>query len=373
MLDALTFSGCLQRIKETAFASSNSSSKPSSKSMKASQQQSKAMQADDDDADDGEAGPSQAHPASAAADLEVALCLCCEALANLAVVVKGVQLRNSQEVLQAGLEGCSDLLSCNKTAKVPASSKKMGLLTGRLGTPFCTQPRAQACLPLLPGVSVKIPAAPMHSTCPQHNGSTWRASDQTCSCQHAACIQLVELLTCRSVVESISRHPCCVAGLSRDLGYFTCTAAAIRCTLPCTIWHGVTPSRASHAGLLSIQCPAGSISTAAYDLLTELFQRRHGCMQDMAALLLPRLTPLMVGAVMQAGKRTASEAAASRAAAVNFVRQVYRWAYNLEWVGGQGAGLGSFQWELQARCSKSGSVQACHVYCGSRARMIQGC
>lgn len=74
----------------------------------------------------------------------------------------------------------------------------------------------------------------------------------------------------------------------------------------------------------SIICPAGSISAAAYDVLKELFHSRHGCMQDIAAAVLPRLTPLMVGAVLQQGKRTASEVAASRAAAVMFVRDVYR-------------------------------------------------
>lgn len=47
-------------------------------------------------------------------------------------------------------------------------------------------------------------------------------------------------------------------------------------------------------------------------------------MQDIAAAVLPRLTPLMVGTVIQQGKRTGSEVAASRGAAVTFVRDVYR-------------------------------------------------
>jgi hypothetical protein len=47
-------------------------------------------------------------------------------------------------------------------------------------------------------------------------------------------------------------------------------------------------------------------------------------MEDMAAVVLPRLTPLMVGAVVTAGKRTASESAAARTAAVAFVRGAYR-------------------------------------------------
>jgi hypothetical protein len=69
---------------------------------------------------------------------------------------------------------------------------------------------------------------------------------------------------------------------------------------------------------------AGSIRAAAYSLLEGLFSPRHGSMEDIAAVVLPRLTPLMVGAVVAAGKRTASESAAARTAAVAFVRSAYR-------------------------------------------------
>ncbi|WIA29655.1 hypothetical protein OEZ86_012141 [Tetradesmus obliquus] len=197
MLDTLTFSGCLQRLKETAFASS--SAKPGKGKAGASQQQSQAQQQDDDDDGDDEAAPAPARAAAvsaSAADLELSLCLCVEALTNLAAMAQQVQLRGSQEVLQAALEGCSDLLCCSKTAKVPAGSKGLGL-------------------------------------------------------------------------------------------------------------------------------SAGSISAAAYCLLEGLFSPRHGSMEDMAAVVLPRLTPLMVGTVAGGGKRTASESAAARTAAVTFVRSAY--------------------------------------------------
>lgn len=105
--------------------------------------------------------------------------------------------------------------------------------------------------------------------------------------------------------------------------------------------HGAIDTEAMlvvHAGPVSISTidcvicavlvvPAGSISSAAYALLEALFSPRHGNMEDMAAVLLPRLTPLMVGAAMPAaGKRSAAEVAAARAAAVTFVRGAYRCA-----------------------------------------------
>ncbi len=69
----------------------------------------------------------------------------------------------------------------------------------------------------------------------------------------------------------------------------------------------------------------GSISAAAYALLESLFSPSHGSMQDIAAVLLPRLTHLMLGAVMPVGgKRSAAEAAAMRTAAVAFVQNAYR-------------------------------------------------
>jgi hypothetical protein len=130
MLDTLTFSGCLQCLKETAFASS--SAKPSKKGT-ASQQQSQAQQQDDEDAEDDNmvaSAPARSSATSAtAAELELALCLCFEALTNLAAMAQQVQLRGSQEVLQAALEGCSDLLCCSKAAKLPAG-KGLGLSAG---------------------------------------------------------------------------------------------------------------------------------------------------------------------------------------------------------------------------------------------------
>jgi hypothetical protein len=163
MLDTLTFSGCLQRLKETAFASS--SAKPSKKNT-ASQQQSQAQQQEDDDADDDDApaaAPARSSATSAsAADLELCLCLCCEALTNLAAMAQQVQLRGSQEVLQAGLEGCSDLLCCSKTAKVPAGSKGLGLSAG--GQTMCTP---HFCCPAWV-LSAVLAVILQRATLPQH-------------------------------------------------------------------------------------------------------------------------------------------------------------------------------------------------------------
>jgi len=83
------------------------------------------------------------------------------------------------------------------------------------------------------------------------------------------------------------------------------------------------PLQAAYAAL--DWCDAGSISAAAYALLEALFSSRHGSMEEMAAVLLPRLTPLMTGtAVAAPGKRSAAEAGASRAAAAAFVEGAYR-------------------------------------------------
>lgn len=143
LLDTLTLTGCLQRIKECAFAapsSSNSStkgSKGSGRGTKASQQQSQAAAADGDDDFDGadepagtQAGRSAAGAgAASAADMATALCLCAEALQNLAVACQAVPLRSNKEALQAALEGCADLLGCSKAIKPPAGAKALGLCT----------------------------------------------------------------------------------------------------------------------------------------------------------------------------------------------------------------------------------------------------
>ncbi|KAF8073170.1 Ncapd3 [Scenedesmus sp. PABB004] len=198
LLDTLTFSGCMQRVKESVFAVAAGGKARGAKAGQASQRG--AAQADGDD--DGEGSEEDEAPAPArgaagsAADVELALCLCHETLTNLAAMASQTPLRGSQEVLQAGLEGGTDLAASPKAAKPPGGSKSLGL-------------------------------------------------------------------------------------------------------------------------------SAGSISAAAYALLDALFSPRHGDMQAMAAVLLPRLTPLMAGAALPGGKRSAAEAGAARAAAVAFVRGAY--------------------------------------------------
>lgn len=124
LLDTLTLTGCLQRLKECAFsaAASKAGSKGSggggrggAKASQLQQQQSQAAAADDDDGDEGEgaatagargAGGAAAAPASAA-DMDTALCLCVEVLQNLAVacaqvcVVGGLVVIASQRLLQS--------------------------------------------------------------------------------------------------------------------------------------------------------------------------------------------------------------------------------------------------------------------------------
>lgn len=133
MLDALTFSSCLQRIKESVFAKAGTSSNSSkAKGKAAATQQQDASDADDEDAA-AEAGPSSSHSALqavSAADYELSLCLCFETLMNLAAMMQQVQLRSNEEILTAGLEGCTDFLSCTKSAKVPTGSKGLGLMAG---------------------------------------------------------------------------------------------------------------------------------------------------------------------------------------------------------------------------------------------------
>eukprot|EP00879_Flechtneria_rotunda_P027431 GHRR01029386.1.p1 GENE.GHRR01029386.1~~GHRR01029386.1.p1 ORF type:complete len:328 (+),score=126.56 GHRR01029386.1:545-1528(+) len=213
LLDTSSFAGALQCTKEATTASNSSSSKSSkgkgsSKHPKASQIQKHSQAIAEDSADEDEGpfpGPSTAASNShlpqfvSAEESEVSTCLCVEALANLAAMAQQVQLRSYGELLQAGLEGCTDLLGCTKAAKVPTSSKGLGLF-------------------------------------------------------------------------------------------------------------------------------AGSVSTAAYALLGALFNPRHGDMLDMATMLLPRLTPFMVGAgPVAAAKRSPTETATIRTAALDFVRASYRY------------------------------------------------
>lgn len=61
--------------------------------------------------------------------------------------------------------------------------------------------------------------------------------------------------------------------------------------------------------------------------MASLFSPQHGSMSVMAAAVLPRLTQLIVGSGSPAaGKRTAAEVAADRSAALNFVKDAFRWA-----------------------------------------------
>lgn len=146
LLDMLTLTGCLQRLKECAFAAPSTSKGGKGRAGKASQQQSQALAADgDDELDDVDepsgtqggsraaAGGGSSSQAASAADVETALCLCVEVLQNLAVACQQVPLRSSREVLKAALEGCADLLPCSKAIKPPAGARALGLCTtGRL-------------------------------------------------------------------------------------------------------------------------------------------------------------------------------------------------------------------------------------------------
>lgn len=117
MLDTLSFSGFLQRIKETIFAVPGSRTKGNGKRGSASQSQCQTQANDADvDADDPEANSDEdaamqaSQPkggkkgaAIAATDLDVAMCLCFEALCNMAIAMQQTQLKNCHEVLQVGM------------------------------------------------------------------------------------------------------------------------------------------------------------------------------------------------------------------------------------------------------------------------------
>lgn len=134
MLDTLTFSGCLQRIKESVFARTGTSSSGKGKAKAtATQQQQQHADASDADDEDAVAGPSSGRAASqtvSPVDYELSLCLCFETLTNLAAMAQQVQLKSLDEILAAGLEGCTDFLCCSKSAKVPTGSKGLGLSGG---------------------------------------------------------------------------------------------------------------------------------------------------------------------------------------------------------------------------------------------------
>lgn len=139
LLDALAFAGCLQRIKETAFAGVSSSAKGTAKVPGGSSRAGGASQATahDDAGDEGDA-PTQGQgdaaarsgPAMSAGDLDIALCLCREALEHLGSAVGRVSLRGRAEVLHAALEGAAELLPCTRTAKAPTGARALGLSSG---------------------------------------------------------------------------------------------------------------------------------------------------------------------------------------------------------------------------------------------------
>lgn len=149
LLDTLTLTGCLQRVKECAFAAGSSSKagKGSRGAAKASQQQSQAAAAaaeDDDELDGPDGGSARAGAgAASAADMDTALCLCVEVLQNLAVACQQASLRSDREALQAALEGCAELLGCSKAIKPPAGARALGLCT--TGTYMSLQQNMYTC------------------------------------------------------------------------------------------------------------------------------------------------------------------------------------------------------------------------------------
>lgn len=138
LLDALTLTGCMQRLKECAFATGTTTkggTKGGGRS-KASQTLAAAAEGDDDmdDADDAPAAASRAaasssSSAASAADVDVAMCLCVETLQNLAVACQQTSLKSNKEALQAAVDGCVELLGCSKAIKPPAGAKTLGLCT----------------------------------------------------------------------------------------------------------------------------------------------------------------------------------------------------------------------------------------------------
>lgn len=148
LLDTLTLTGCLQRVKECAFAAAAAGGRGGKASKAAAAKASQAATAagdlnddeDDDDGDDDERpskAPARGAAQQAAASLDVSLCLCVEALTNLAVLVEQVPLRSSREVLQAALEGVMELLGCSKALATPPGAKSLKLVTTGAGTRAC--------------------------------------------------------------------------------------------------------------------------------------------------------------------------------------------------------------------------------------------
>jgi hypothetical protein len=69
---------------------------------------------------------------------------------------------------------------------------------------------------------------------------------------------------------------------------------------------------------------AGSFAAAAYELLKALVHGRHGSCPDIAAMVLPKLTPLLLGTVTGPGKRSAAEVQGIKTATLEFVKELHR-------------------------------------------------
>lgn len=69
---------------------------------------------------------------------------------------------------------------------------------------------------------------------------------------------------------------------------------------------------------------AGTFAAAAYELLKAVVHGRHGSCPDIAALVLPKVTPLLLGTVTGPGKRSAAEVQGIKTAALDFVKDLYR-------------------------------------------------
>jgi hypothetical protein len=118
ILDGLTFSGFMQRVKDAACGVSRSAV---------------ALELQDD----GEAGPSSGAPAPAAPadapDDDTAACLGFEAVANLAAALGAVGLRSCDDVRQICAEALPELASGARTGKATAATRAAGLTPGEPG------------------------------------------------------------------------------------------------------------------------------------------------------------------------------------------------------------------------------------------------
>ena len=63
---------------------------------------------------------------------------------------------------------------------------------------------------------------------------------------------------------------------------------------------------------------------AASTVLQALLQPLHGDVGELAASMLPRLSPVLLGVSTGSGKKTAADIAAMRATAMELVKEGYR-------------------------------------------------